>query len=143
MQQTDNHLAVFEAACKKAGLKITHQRLEIYRELFVATDHPTAEMIYLRLRERLPTISIDTIYRTLTTLASHGLISRVETAENLSRFEVTRSPHHHLICSSCHTIVDFNWPQLPEVPLPRAAQDWGKINTATIVIYGTCAACQE
>ena len=47
-------------------------------------------MIYQRLRERLPTISIDTIYRTLTTLASHGLISRVETAENLSRFEVTR-----------------------------------------------------
>ena len=40
MQRTDNHLAAFEAACKKAGLKITHQRLEIYRELFVATIIP-------------------------------------------------------------------------------------------------------
>jgi len=143
MELTDKHLAAFETACKKAGLKITHQRMETYRELLIAEDHPTAEMLHQRLRGRLPSISIDTIYRTLTTLASHGLINRVETAENLSRFEVTLSPHHHLICSSCHTIVDFNWPQLPELPLPQEAQDWGKINTATIVIYGTCAACQK
>ena len=143
MEQTDKHLVAFEAACKKAGLKITHQRLEIYRELLIAKDHPTAEMLHQRLLERLPTISIDTIYRTLTTLASHGLINRVESAENLSRFEITRSPHHHLICSSCRTIVDFNWPELPELPIPRETQSWGKIKTMTIVIYGICKTCEK
>ncbi len=141
MEQTDRHLAIFETACKNAGLKVTHQRLEIYRALRAASDHPTAEMLFQRLREKLPTISIDTIYRTLTTLANHGLISRVETASNLNRFEVIRSPHHHLICSSCNTIVDFTWPRLDELPFPQEAQNWGQINTATIVVYGICKTC--
>ena len=141
MEQTERHLAAFEAACKRAGLKITHQRLEVYRELLAAEDHPTAEMLYQRLREKLPTLSIDTVYRTLTTLAGNGLINKVETAENLSRFEVTRAPHHHLICSSCNAIVDFTWPQLDILPLPGTAETWGKVTTTTVVAYGTCLAC--
>lgn len=141
--ETDKHLAAFEAACKKAGLKITHQRLEIYREILSAGDHPTAEMLYLRLREKLPTISIDTIYRTLTTFASHGLVNKVETSENLSRFEVTRTAHHHLICSTCNTIADFIWPQLDQLPLPQEASKWGQITTTTIVVYGTCNKCLQ
>jgi Fur family peroxide stress response transcriptional regulator len=141
MEQTNTLLAAFETACKKAGLKITHQRLEIYREILSAEDHPTAEMLYLRLREKLPTISIDTIYRTLTTFAGHGLVSKVETSENLSRFEVARTPHHHLICSTCNTIADFTWPHLDQLPLPQEASKWGQITTTTIVVYGICNKC--
>lgn len=143
MEQTEQYLSVFEAACQKAGLKVTHQRVEIYRALLAATDHPTAEMLYLRLREKLPTISIDTIYRTLTTLANHELINRVVSVESLHRFEVARTPHHHLICSSCNTIVDFAWPHFDQLPLPQSTRNWGKISTATIVIYGICKTCLQ
>ncbi|MBC8317138.1 MAG: transcriptional repressor, partial [Desulfobulbaceae bacterium] len=55
----------FEKACRKANLKITHQRLEIFRELAKALDHPSAESLYKRLQKKLPTLSLDTVYRTL------------------------------------------------------------------------------
>jgi Fur family transcriptional regulator, peroxide stress response regulator len=131
----------FEAACRKAGLKVTHQRLEIYRELAMATDHPTAESLHRRLRKKLPTISLDTVYRTLATLAGHGLINRVETPESLSRFEVARTPHHHLICRDCGEIVDFSWSIMDKATLPEEVGAWGKIDHKSIVVYGVCAKC--
>ncbi|MEA3546759.1 MAG: Fur family transcriptional regulator, partial [Thermodesulfobacteriota bacterium] len=99
----------FEQACRAAGLKLTHQRLEIFRELAISTDHPSAETLYKRLKKRLPTISLDTIYRTLSTLEEKKLIKRVQTLENQARFEAQMTQHHHLICDKCKQIIDFQW----------------------------------
>ena len=77
----------FETACRESGLKVTHQRLEIFRELAAADDHPTAETLYNRLQKVMPTLSLDTVYRTLTTFEEHDLISRVQTTESHARFE--------------------------------------------------------
>jgi Fur family peroxide stress response transcriptional regulator len=136
-----DHLKNFEDICRKTGLKITHQRLEIYRELITAKDHPTAEMLHKRLRLRLPTLSIDTVYRTLMTFAQHKLANRVETTEHLNRFEVVLAPHHHLVCRSCHSIVDFTWSALDQAELPLEVVQWGKIENKVVVIYGTCESC--
>ena len=69
----EDRLRDFEEVCRKEGLKITHQRLEIFRELLNSHDHPTVEKLYHRLQPKLPTISLDTVYRTLTILEQHGL----------------------------------------------------------------------
>lgn len=92
----DEKRALLEEACKNAGLRLTHQRLEIYRELVAACDHPSAETLHQRLRKRIPTLSLDTVYRTLATLAEQGLINRVETLESQAHFEATSRRHHHL-----------------------------------------------
>lgn len=136
-------LDAFEGACRKAGLRVTHQRFEIYRELLMATDHPTAEALHRRLRTRLSTISLDTVYRNLSTLAAHGLINKVETAESLSRFEVTVIRHHHLICRKCSEIRDFMWPMMDDVALPEEIRGWGRIDQRNVVVYGICRACQD
>ena len=141
MKSLQEQLNAFKAACREAGLKVTHQRLEVYRALFTATDHPTAESLHHRLREKLPTISLDTVYRTLATLASHGLINKVETAASLARFEVTRIPHHHLICRECGEIVDFTWPLMDDLTLPDEVPAWGEIDHKSVVVYGVCAKC--
>jgi Fur family peroxide stress response transcriptional regulator len=143
MKTLQEQLNTFEAACRNADLKVTQQRLEVYRELLLATDHPTAEALYHRLRGRLPTISLDTVYRTLSTLAKHGLINRVETAESLSRFEVARIPHHHLICRECGEIVDFRWPLVDEANLPDEVSAWGKADHRSLIVYGVCTGCSE
>ena len=67
-------------ASRPAG--VTHQRQEIYRELAQAEDHPSAEALHHRLQERFPTISLDTVYRTLATFAGCGLINKVDTVES-------------------------------------------------------------
>lgn len=136
-----NLLKAFDKACREAGLRLTHQRLEIFRELSLATDHPSAEMLHQRLRRKIPTLSLDTVYRTMATLAGHGLINRVETAESQARFEAATKRHHHLICSRCKEIMDFHWQEIEEAPLPGSLREWGRIDTRNVVVYGICSKC--
>jgi Fur family transcriptional regulator, peroxide stress response regulator len=132
---------LFAAACRAAGLRLTPQRLEVYRELSQSTDHPSAETLHQRLRRTIPTISLDTVYRTLSTLAVHGLINKVDTVESQARFEATALRHHHLICSRCKEIMDFQWHSIDQAPLPEALQGWGRIDQKNVVVYGICNKC--
>jgi len=133
--------ALLEEACRNAGLRLTHQRLEIYRELTTALDHPSAETLHQRLRKRIPTLSLDTVYRTLATLAEQGLINRVETLESQARFEATGLRHHHLICRKCGKIADFQWPDIDSATLPQGLENWGRIDLKNVVIHGICKQC--
>jgi Fur family transcriptional regulator, peroxide stress response regulator len=132
---------LFESACRKAGLRLTHQRLEVYRELSKSSDHPSAETLHQRLRRTIPTISLDTVYRTLSTLAGHGLINKVDTIESQARFEATSWRHHHLICSRCKEIMDFQWQSIDQTPLPEEINGWGRIEQKNVVVYGICNKC--
>ena len=131
----------FEEACRRAGFKLTHQRLEILRELALSKDHPSAEALYKRLSERIPTLSRDTVYRTLATFSQYGLAQKVETAESQARYEVVHERHHHLICRHCHDIVDFHWPSIDDLDLPDGARTWGRIESRNVVMYGICGKC--
>jgi Fur family peroxide stress response transcriptional regulator len=145
MEQTPESLAerldVFEKACRAAGLKVTHQRLEIFRELAMATDHPSAEILHRRLREKIPTLSLDTVYRTLATFVGFGLINKVETVESQARFEARDVNHHHVICSRCNRIMDFEWNSLERLSLPKELDSWGRVDNKSVVVYGVCNTC--
>jgi Fur family transcriptional regulator, peroxide stress response regulator len=140
-QVVQKNFEEFADACKKAGLRLTHQRLEVYRELAQSTDHPSAENLHQRLRRKIPTISLDTVYRTLATLAGHGLINKVDTIESQARFEATIERHHHLICSTCKEIIDFQWRSIDVAPLPEEIKGWGRIDNKNVVVYGICSKC--
>ena len=62
---TKRRVAEFVAACRRQGVKATHQRTEILRELAGTEEHPDAETIHERVRQRIPALSLDTVYRTL------------------------------------------------------------------------------
>ncbi len=141
--QLEQMMQQFCTACKQAGLKVTHQRSEIYRLLLHEQDHPSAETLYKRLLVILPSISLDTVYRTLATLEQHGLVARIQTAESQARFEAVHGPHHHLICSRCKKVMDFQWPAIDMLPPPQVAAQWGQIDSKTIVMYGICKTCSE
>jgi len=136
-------MADFENACKKAGLKITHQRLEVFRELAGSLDHPSAEGLYKRLQKKLPTISLDTVYRTLSTLEDHSIIIRVDTGESQARFEAKLEQHHHIICSQCGKISDFQWDAFDGENLPRDVMEWGSIGKRQVTLHGICNDCMK
>ncbi len=136
-------LIAFEQACKDAGLRLTHQRLEIFRELAAASDHPSAETLHQRLRKSIPTLSLDTVYRTLATFAEYGLIGKIDTVESQARFEATGCRHHHLICRKCGSIADFQWPSIDTAPLPEEIGAWGRIDIKNVVAHGVCKKCLE
>jgi len=139
----EKRLELFKRACREAGLKLTYQRQEIYRELVLSDDHPSAEILHARIKEKVPMISLDTVYRTLGTFARTGLIHRVETGESQARFEVIHRRHHHLICRQCLEITDFQWPSLDEISIPAELRRWGEIDSRNLVVYGICRRCRR
>ena len=135
-------LQAFEEVCRKEGLKITHQRLEVFKALLNSQDHPSVEKLYRRLLRKLPTISLDTVYRTLTTLEQHGLVTRIQTQESQARFEGRIDNHHHVICKKCGKITDFDWELLDAAALPEEIVKWGRIEQKKITLHGLCRECK-
>jgi Fur family peroxide stress response transcriptional regulator len=66
----------------------------------MADDHPSVETIHNRLQQKLPMLSVDTVYRTLATFEKHEIITRVQTSESQGRFEAKMEKHHHVICKN-------------------------------------------
>ena len=133
----------FKTRCAEAGLKITHQRLSIYLLLVESNDHPSAETIFSRLRGEMPTVSLDTVYRTSSTFEEHGLIRRLKTVRSQARYEVDIFQHHHFICSSCGKVIDFEWPDFDQAVLPDNVLDFGSVTDRTAAISGICGECSK
>ena len=101
-------LTRFREACKQAGVKMTHQRLEIFREVVSRDDHPDATSVFTGVHGRLPTVSLDTVYRTLAMLTEIGVISVLGPRHESVRFDANPAPHHHYVCTGCGAIRDFS-----------------------------------
>jgi Fur family peroxide stress response transcriptional regulator len=137
----EDKLSVLQEVCRTTGLKLTHQRLEILRELAQAKDHPSVETIHKRVQVRMPTISLDTVYRTIATFERHGLITRMHVFDDQGRFDADLSPHHHLVCTQCKSIEDFRWEAFDKAKLPPEIGEWGQVYTKHTVLRGVCRAC--
>ena len=135
-------LADFVAACRRHGIKPTHQRREIYRELARTQEHPDVQSIYLRVRRRMPAVSLDTVYRTLRLLEEKGVVSRVACLDSRTRFDAVTERHHHFTCVKCGAIQDLYSEALNAVSVPAEATAMGTVNSVHVELRGVCAACR-
>ena len=133
----------FERECRDAGAKLTHQRLEVFREVAQTGDHPDAETVYRRVRERLPTVSLDTVYRTLWLITDLGLINTLGPSRERTRFDANLSRHHHFICVDCGLTRDFYSDALDELKLPTAVKAYGRVETTHVEVRGVCQSCGD
>jgi Fur family peroxide stress response transcriptional regulator len=133
---------VFKELCRERGLRLTHQRLEIFSVLAEDGSHPSIEDIYNQVVPRLPMISLDTVYRTIATFEEYGLVRRVNFDGSKARFDTNLSDHHHLVCLDCQRVVDFYWPSFDRLKMPRDVAGWDGIDTRQAEIRGICPACQ-
>jgi len=134
-------MAAFEQTCRRIGLRATPQRLEVYRELARSGDHPSAEAIHRRVRERLPTMTLDTVYRTLGTLEKVGLVVRVSVVGSSARFEANTTHHHHFVCRKCGFILDVYSRKLDRAMSSSDLPDGYDIDWAQVELRGTCPKC--
>ncbi len=137
-------LESFQAAVRAAGIKLTHQRLEVFRELARTTEHPDAETIFKAVQRRVPTVSLDTVYRTLWMLRDLGLVTTLgSTSREGARFDVNSERHHHYVCMRCGLIRDFTSDELDSLRVPAAVKGFGTILDTQVEVRGLCASCQE
>ncbi|SMO76849.1 Fur family transcriptional regulator, peroxide stress response regulator [Saccharicrinis carchari] len=99
----------------EAGLKVTPQRVEILNAIYTLKNHPTAEKIIEHIRKSNPNIATGTVYKVLDTLVQKNLVKRVKTDRDIMRYDGITENHHHLYCSKCDTIEDYNDPELDQL----------------------------
>ncbi|MCB2211935.1 transcriptional repressor [bacterium] len=133
----------FIKMARERKLKVTPQRVEIFRTLALSHEHPSAEQIHKDVREHLPAVSLDTVYRTLATLEQHGLIDRVNTSDDRARYEVHDHDHHHFVCVKCKEVYDVEWPEFDQLPLPAGVADLGLPMQPRVELKGICRKCQQ
>jgi len=131
----------FQESAKRAGVKLTHQRLEIFREVAASAEHPSAEAVLKALRPAMPTLSLDTVYRTLWLLNDLGLVSTLGPRREVVRFDANLSRHHHYVCSRCGLTRDFESEDLNALPIPESVARFGSIDTMRVEVLGLCRRC--
>ncbi len=91
------------------GLRMTRQRQEVYRILIDQRNHPTANEVYMRVKDRLPNISLATVYNCLEALVQHGIIRQVNFERESSRYcpNLTEHGHFHDAATGIIHDVDF------------------------------------
>jgi Fur family peroxide stress response transcriptional regulator len=137
----DRRLDRFRSAASSAGVKLTHQRLEIFREVASSLEHPDAERVFRAVRRRVPTVSIDTVYRTLWMLNDLGLITTLGPRRDSVRFDANLEHHHHYVCVRCDLARDFESAELGALRVPAAVQELGRITALQVEVRGVCRRC--
>lgn len=139
--RVDQRLERLKAAAGEAGVKLTHQRLEIFRELAATTDHPDVDSVFRAVQRRVPTVSIDTVYRTLRMLHDLGLVKTLGPDRWGVRFDANLERHHHYVCVRCGLVRDFESADLNALRVPDAVKELGSIADAHVEVRGVCAGC--
>jgi Fur family peroxide stress response transcriptional regulator len=142
-ENVEKRVESFAEACRRQGVKATHQRMEIYRELACTEEHPDAEALYGRVRKRIPSISLDTVYRTLRLLEDRGVISRVGSTRERTRYDANTDRHHHFVCTRCGLVGDFYCAALDRFAPPAEVGALGKVDSVHVELRGLCRACQQ
>jgi len=137
----EQRMSRFDEACRKSGAKLTHQRIEIFREVAQTGDHPDAEKVFESVRKRIPTISMDTVYRTLWWLKDLGLITVLSPSRERVRFDANLRRHHHFVCTQCGLTRDFYSDELDELELPDSILSIGRAEKTQVEVKGICHTC--
>ena len=133
----------FRELCERVGLAATHQRQVIYEVLKNMHGHPSPEEVYARVKRRVPSISLATVYKNLHIFIESGVFREVSLHHGSLRVEINHKPHHHLVCTSCKSISDIDAEAL------GLATQYGKLpggflaQRFAVDVLGLCADCQK
>jgi len=122
------------------GLKITPQRVAIFRALHDNHRHPTAESVYAAVAAEMPSISLRTVYQTLNDLAEMGEIQSLDLGTGAARFDPNVDDHHHLVCDRCGAITDT---QVDVSHLTPPDLGGFRVARAQVIFHGRCPRCAD
>lgn len=141
-QELQARLDSFENECRARGLRVTNQRREIFCAVAASREHPSAETVFLQVRKTLPNVSLDTVYRTLSSLEQMDLLTRVGAASK-ERFDGDMRPHAHFVCTECGAVYDIFPPQYAVPAAPQEARAFGDVRRVNVQFKGICKRCRK
>lgn len=136
-------LGDYDRNMSRGGFRLTKQRREVYEALLGQRDHPTATDLFLRVKDRLPHISLATVYNCLETLVQTGLVKQVTVERGPARYCPNLKDHGHFHCTACGAVIDVSIPEgerfVSGLGLPRGAVVTGH----DLTLHGLCPACSS
>jgi Fur family peroxide stress response transcriptional regulator len=127
---------------REKGLRVTPQREAILDHLLDTDEHPSARQIWEAAREKLPGISLSTVYSSLAELSRLGLIKGLEFNEMENRYEGNLAHHINLICTRCGKISDYLTAHTIDMEQVRATTKFRAFQSR-FELYGVCENCAK
>jgi Fur family transcriptional regulator, peroxide stress response regulator len=140
---------IFVAHCRARGLAVTEQRRAIFAALAASREHPSAEQLFQSVRDRLPNLSLATVYKNLESLRAIGAVSDVNSLHDQGRYEASLpgtgagDSHHHLVCIACKKVLDIGEDELKAPELPAGKAYGFAIRAIRVQVEGLCPDCQR
>lgn len=125
------------------GGNMTRQRASVYGYLCRVKHHPTAEEVYLAVKQEVPRISLATVYKNLEALVNCGVASKLATGDGAARYDIRTDHHYHSRCLKCGGVTDLE-PEAERmlselVRVPRGFE----VTSYRIEVQGYCQGCRE
>ncbi len=140
-QYLEERVEQLKAACQEKGMRVTQQRIEIFKEVAKSCEHPDVETVFEGVKEKMPNVSIDTVYRTLASLEELNMIFRVDNQLPKARFDADKTPHHHFLCIKCNEVYDIFLEDGEKLILTKNASKFGEIKDTNLQVRGICNRC--
>jgi Fur family transcriptional regulator, peroxide stress response regulator len=122
----------------------TAQRAAIMQYLKNNRHHPNIIDIYNNVSKKLSTISMTTVYNTVDLLKKDGLLNELPARNDEGRrYDSNTSPHDHLICSICGTIIDIEIDVDRSLLLKDEQQKGFDIKEVCFNVLGVCPNCKK
>lgn len=123
--------------------KYSRQRESIKTYLATHCNHPTAETVYLSIKEEFPNISLGTVYRNLALLEESGEILKISTGTGPDRYDGCVEPHYHFFCTDCGEIHDLKMESIDHINVIANHNFDGIIEGNITHFYGKCPKCAK
>jgi Fur family transcriptional regulator, peroxide stress response regulator len=138
-----DRMEAFQRICAARGLANTHQRQTIFRAIAGSTEHPSPERIYEKVKKRIPSVSLGTVYRNIRLFIDIGALRQVSPLEETLRLDPNLEDHHHLICRSCRSIVDVGNKEIAPIRFRRSLPKGFRVERCEVEVLGLCARCRS
>ena len=132
----------FRQLCAEHGIAMTHQRQVLYEVMQGMEGHPSPEEVYDRVKEKVPAISLATVYKNIHLFVESGIFRKMSLHHGSVRVEMNNDDHHHMVCSRCKDITDIGEKELGLVPTHRKLADGFLVERYSVDVIGLCAKCQ-
>lgn len=127
---------------KEKKLKLTPQRIAVYKYLQGTKEHPSAETIYKALQEDYPTMSLATVYKALKTLVEVNLVQELNVGEGNFRYDGNIENHPHIQCTKCGKVDDIEGIHFDNLNKQAANHTDYEVLSNKVYFYGVCPSCK-
>ena len=128
---------------RRSGYTLTSQRKAVLEALGESRGHPSAEDVYLLVKQKNPRVALGTVYQALGVLEEIGVIEAKHWSESPTRYDLNVGPHLDIRCLDCGEVSEVPGVHFGGLEESIRAATPYEVTRATVVVEGLCPACRE